>query len=598
MEIRKWICFGVPLIIGVGMLLASQPKDKKLPPTRRVDFDYDSSWNGIPLTSGQSTSVAAAIESIRTAPPDSISYTNAAGSTITVSCSTLADCLTSQLNSGKIQAESLNTADGGEYGGEINVGEHRLAACSTDTGMTFLEELLIHEETHKGAHQDDQTSDENETEAYGAELAYKDSNGLDSASNGDYRDALSRLKTHQWNYDWTEFKKRIRELLAEASGKITFIDHGDGLDPDFFKSHALTGGDYVYDLSPFLDASDMLMHQNYFLFPPEHSLALICGGDLIVTGHARIVGFDIFDGMVQPYPPPPDPYVLLDFTVPPYDPMYFYSMAHYSQLDRYYLVDSLNQQIVTMGAYGEMIPLMEDLTTYASAVDFEPLMGMRSVEPTVHRWHGFGLIVNHEDQRYTDAINPYDDRWFLPDADGDHVADACIPAMRYEFVTCKPKIDDPPWEGDMMVQLFASWDHPIEVWATDSLGQTMFEFLGSTHMEMPHMECWLARSLMAGEYIIAIDAENGRKLNLATKVIAPAVHGLTISLFDAAAQDYILRWEAVPGANMYYIYESSDPMVFPPWPMYASPTNEMHILAPIGEKLFYQVTAAKEEPMR
>ena len=596
MNIRKWICFGVPLIIGVGMLMASQPRDKKLPPTRRVDFDYDSSWTGNPLTSAESTRIAAAIESIRTAPPDSITFSDADGNDTTVSCSTLAANLQAQLDSGDIEREDQNGADGGEYGGEINVSPGRLAAGSTEAGMTFLEELLIHEEIHKGAHQDGQTSDENEVESYGAELAYKDSNGLDSASNGDYRDALSRLKTHQANYDLAELIKRLRELLAEASGKITFIDHGDGLDPDFFKSHALTGGDYVYDLSPFLDASDMMLHNNFFMFPPEHSLALICGGDLML-GHARILGLDIFDGMVQP----PDPFILLDFTVPPYTPMYFYSMARSPDMGRYYLVDSLNQQIVTMGDYGDLIPIMEDLTTYASAFwpGFEPLLGMRSVEPTVHRYHGFGLIVNHEDQRYTDAIAPYDQRWFLPDMNGDHVADACFPASRFEFVTCKPHIIDPPWEGEMTVRLLASWDHPIEVYATDSLGQNNFEDLGWTYMEMPHMSCELFRPLMAGEFIIAEDAENGRKLKLATRVIDPTPQDVTISLFDPAAQIYILRWEAVPGANYYNIYESYDPMVFPPEPMYGSTTNEMHILAPIGEKLFYQVTAMKEEgPMR
>ena len=598
MNITKWIYLGIPLLIGVGMLMASQPRDKKLSPTRHIDFDYDSSWNGVPFTSAESTTVAAAIESIRTAPPDSISYSNAAGNTITVSCSTMADCLTSQLNSGKLEKETQNGADGGEYGGEINVGEDRLAAAGTSAaGMTFLEELLIHEEIHKGTHQNGQSSDENEVEAYGAELAYKDSNGLDSASNGDYRDALSRLKTHQENYDLAELIKRLRELLAEASGKITFIDHGDGFDPDFFKSHALTGGDYVYDLSLFLDASDMMLHNNFFMFPPEHSLALLCGGDLML-GHARIVGFDIFDGMVQPYLPPPDPYVLLDFFVPDYDPMYFYSMAYSPDMDRYYLVDTLNQQIVTMGDYdGDLIPDMVDLSTFASAMMFPDLVGMRSVEPTVHRYHGYGLIVNHEDTRYTDAIYPYDERLFLPDMNGDHIADACFPAMRFEFVTCKPKILGSPWEGEISVQLMASWDHPIDVYATDSLGQTLFEPLGNTYMEMPHMACGLFRPLMAGEYIIAQDMENGRKLKLATRVIDPTPQGLTVGIEDLTM--LTLRWEAVPGADYYNIFESFDPMDFTGATVYFTDTNEFSLPMPPDDKLFYQVKAMKEDgPMR
>ncbi len=587
MKIKKWICFGVPLIIGVGMLLASQPKDKPLTPKRGIDFDYDSSWTGVPFTSAESTTVAAAICSIATPPPKSITYKNAAGSTITVSCSTLAANLKAQLDSGDIERETQNDADGGEYGGEINVSPRRIAAAGTsDVGKTFLEELLIHEETHKGAHQDGQTSDENEAEAYGAEKAYKDSVGLDSASNGDYRDTLARLKAHLANHAAAEAKRA--RALKDAVHKRCFIDHGEGLDPDLFKSHGLLGGDYVYDLSPFLDASDMMIHEYYFMFPPEHCLALICGGEPML-GHARIVGFDIFDGMVQP----PEPYFLQDFSVPPYDPMYFYSMAYSEDMQRYYLVDTLNQQIVTMGDYdGDLIPDMENLTTFANVMMFPDLMGMRSVEPTVHRQHGFGLIVNHEDARYTDAINPYDGRFFLQDLDGNDTADVCIPVSRYEFVTCKPHIVDSPWENDVMVQLFASWDHPIEVWATDSLGQAMFEYLGNTYMEMPHMECWLGRPLVAGEFIIAIDAENGRKLNLATKVIDPTPELVTLALESAAV--LTLRWEKVPGADYYNVYESPDPMDFTGAMIYFAETNEFSLPLPPDGKLFYQVTAAKE----
>ncbi len=595
MKITKWIYFGVPLMIGVGMLLASQPKDKQLPPTRRIDFDYDSTWNGVPLTSAESTTVASAINNIATPPPDSISYTNAAGSTITVSCSTLAANLKAQLDSGDIERETQNGADGGEYGGEINVaGRHLARAGTSAAGMTFLEELLIHEETHKGAHQDGQTSDENEVESYGAELAYKDSIGLDSASNSDYRDALSRLKTHQENYDLAELLKRLRELI-DALGKTTFIDHGEGLDPDFFKSHALTGGDYVYDLSPFLKASDMMIHENYFMLPPEHCLALICGGDPIV-GHARLLGLDIFDGMVQP----PEPYFLQDYEFPMFDNMFFYSMAYSEDMDRYYFVDTLNHQVVTMGDYdGDLIPDMGDLTTFASAFTpgFEQLFGMRSVEPTMHRYHGYGLIVNYEDARYTDAIAPYDERFFLQDINGDNVADMCIPAMRFEFVTCKPHIVDPPWDGEISVRLLASWDHPIEVWSTDSLGQDFYELLGMIHMEMPHMDCWIDRPLMAGEFILGIDMENGRKLNLATKVIDPTPQDFVIHMDPDGAINGV--WEKVKGADYYNIYESDDPFLFPPMPSYTTTETFIPLPIPPDEKRFYRVTAAKEDgPMR
>lgn len=585
MKIAKWIYLGVPVLLGVGMLLASQPKDKRSSPPRKIKFKYDNSWSGRPLTSGESTTVAQAICSIATPPPSSITYTNAAGGTITVSCSTLAAALKAQLDSGDIQAETLNTADGGEYKGEINVDPDRVAAAGTSAaGMTFLEELLVHEETHKGSHQDTQGTDANETEAYGAELAYKDSSGLDSASSGDYRDALSRRKTHLYNYELARLIKRLRELI-DCVDKRCFIEDGEGVEPDMFKSHGLVGGDYEYDLSPFLRASDMMMFEDY---SPEHCLALICGGEPAVN-HARILGLEIYDGQVVSEFP-----LLLDFTVPPYDPMFFYSMVYWSDNERYYFVDTLNHQVVTMPDWdGDHIPDMEELSTYASAFwpGFEPLFGMRSVEPTVHRHHGFGLIVNHEDAHYTDMIRPYDDRFFLADWDGDDVADECMPAYRFEFVSSRPRIHVRPWAGEEVVMLFGSWDHPIEVWATDSLGSDLYEPLCTVWMEWGvHAECTLPRALELGEFILAIDAETGGRLRLATKVVDPTPQNLTIHFLPGVL---LLQWDEVPGADHYNIYESDDPVEFSLEPTYISFTNEFAIPMPDPERWFYRVTAER-----
>jgi hypothetical protein len=592
MKIGKWIYLSVPVLLGAGMLLASQPKDKRVQPHQRIDFDYDSSWNGRPLTPGEHSTCSTAIGNIATPPPASITYHNAAGSTITVSCSTLAAHLRAQLDSGDIQAETTNTADGGEYRGEINVaGRHMARAGTTAAGMTFLEELLVHEETHKGAHQDTQTSDANEVEAYGAELAYKDSIGLDSASNGDYRDALSRRRTHQANYDFAEARRRSRIPIEDVMGRICFLDHGEGLNPDFFKSHGLTGGDYVYDLSPFLKASDMMLLLNYFMLPPQHSLALICGADPDL-GHARMVGLDIYDGTVQP----PEPYLMLDFPAPPYDPMFFYSMAYSKDMHRYYVVDTLNQRIVSMGDYdGDLIPDPEDLTIYASAFwpGFEPLFGMRSVEPTVHSHRGFGLIVNFEDAGYTHSIKTYDMRFFLPDADGDNVADGCLPVPRYEFITCMPHVAV-PWAGESTIQVLATWEHAVAVWTSDSLGEDLYESLCDLWMVIPDMGCDLMRPLMAGEFIIAMDMENGRKLNLATKVIDPTPKELVLWL-DSDGMLH-LRWKEVPGASYYCIYKGLEPFEFPPEPTYYSETNEI-VVPSADDKKFYRVTASKEGPM-
>jgi len=590
MRARKWLCFGVPILVGVGMLLASQPNDKRVqPPLPRIDFDYDNTWTGEPLTPAEKGTVGSAINNIKNPPPSSITYKDAAGNSITVACSTLAKNLQAQLDSGDIEAETKNKADGGEYQGEINVNRKKLAACSTEAGKKYLEELLIHEETHKGKHQDGQTSDENEIEALEAELAYKDSIGLDSANSADYRWTLSLWKKHSFNYLWGRIQRILEHIWALTH--ICFIEYGEGITVDMFKSFAQGDtGFYEYDLN--LRASDLMIHENYYPLGPEHCLALISGGAPMFN-QGRILGLDIYRGRVWP----PAPYFLLDFTVPPYDPMFLYSMAHSPERNCYYFVDTLFQRIVTMPDMdGNLIPEMV-VNTYASAMMFPQLMGLRSVEPTMHRYHGFGLIVNHEDAHYTDAINPYDGRFFLPDWNGDNIADACYPVHRYEFITCKPHIIVTPWAGEISVKLLATWGHPVEVNATDSLGQPPYEPLGNVWMEMPHMECWLSRPLMVGEFIIAKDMETGTRLDLATKVIDPTPEELTIHVQAAGLLHLI--WEAVPGANYYYVHESFDPMDFTGATTYTTHTNEFYLpMMPAVTKLFYRVTAAKEGPMQ
>ncbi|MFH1011889.1 MAG: hypothetical protein V1784_11735 [bacterium] len=595
MRARKWICFGVPILIGVGMLLASQPKEKPVqPPLPRIDFDYDNTWDGRPLTPAEKGTVGSAINNIKNPPPSSITYKDAAGNSITVACSTLAKNLQAQLDSGDIQAETKNKSDAGEYQGEINVNQKKLATCSTDAGKKYLEELLIHEETHKGAQQEGQSDDENEIEALAAELAYKDSIGLDSASSADYQWTLSLWKKHRFNYLWGRIMRILEHIWAQTH--ICFIEYGEGISTDMFKSFAQGDtGFYEFNLSTFLRASDLLIHEDYYPLGPEHCLALISGGEPGL-GHGRILGLDIYQGRVQP----PSPYFLQDFTVPPYDPMFLYSMAHSPERNCYYFVDTLSQRIVSMPDMdGNLIPEMV-VSMYANAMMFPQLVGMRSVEPTRHRYYGFGLIVNHEDAHYTDAIRPHDTRFFLPDWNGDNMADECIPVHRYEFVTCKPHLGTPS-AGDPLVQIFASWDHPVEVWATDSLGETFHEHLGSVWMEMPHMDCGLMRPLMAGEFIIAMDMETGGHLALATKVAGPtppaAPTDVTIK-YNATTGNVELRWTDT-GAPYYFVYRSTSPYNYSGSTLLGwvpAGTGFYVDYACANPKAFYYVTASSSTP--
>jgi hypothetical protein len=593
MTVKKWFCFAIPILIGMGILFASQPKNRPVqPPLPRIDFDYNNTWDGRPLTADEKAKVQGAIDNIKNPPPSSITYKNAAGNTITVACSTLAKNLQAQLDSGDIQAETKNKADGGEYQGEINVNQKKLAACSTEAGQKYLEELLIHEETHKGSQQDGQSTDENEVESDAAELAYKDSIGLDSANSADYRWTLSLWKKHYYNYLWGRIKRMLDHIWALSH--VCFVEYGEGVTTDKFKSFAQGDtGFYVFDLGSYLRASDMLIHEEYYPLGPEHCLAIICGGHPS-NDRGRILGLDIYQGQVQP----PVPYFLFHFTVPQYDPMFFYSMAYSPERSGYYFVDSLNQRIVTMpDADGNLIPEMT-VSTYASAMwpGFEPLMDMRSVEPTMHHYYGFGLIVNHEDVHYTDAINPYDMRYFLPDWNGDNIADACYPAHRYEFVTCKPHIIQTPRPGNMSVQLLATWMHPIEVYSTDSLGETFHEPLGYITMELPHMECMLMRPLMAGEFVIARDMETGEQLSLATKVACYAAPSDVTIKYDASLDIVQIRFTG-DDAPFYLLYRAPD--IQGPYSHIATiPRGVGYYEEHVGSqtKAFYRVTASDSNP--
>ncbi len=76
-----------------------------------------------------------------------------------------------------------------------------------------------------------------------------------------------------------------------------------------------------------------------------------------------------------------------------------------------------------------------------------------------------------------------------------------------------------PIEGDQTVQLFATWNHTTEVWATDSQGQIFYELLGAAQMtEGVDAQCALNRHLVADEYILPIDVNTGERPWLATKV--------------------------------------------------------------------------------
>jgi len=75
---RLLYLIGVALLLA-GTIIATEPPITRHTPPGTIDFSYDSSWSGRQFTSAESSVVAQAICSIATAPPESITYQNAAG---------------------------------------------------------------------------------------------------------------------------------------------------------------------------------------------------------------------------------------------------------------------------------------------------------------------------------------------------------------------------------------------------------------------------------------------------------------------------------------------------------------------------------------
>jgi len=542
MQKAHWCNFGLPVFLGVGMLLASQPVGKRLTPNYRIQFDIPGEYGGRPLTPEERATIQRAIGSIESPPPGSIAYTDANLDSHTVSCSTIAENLQRQLDRGAIEAETLNQKIYGSVlrdrletteGDEMNIDPTLIAIAGEDsTKLIHLEEVLLHEYIHKTQRTEETTSEERELEALAAELAYKDSIGLDTtdamcrATWIDYWDRWRQYATGDTDR-WVRFMQLVR--IQEYCAFIRFDT--TGYDPNYFVSFRI--GDmnwYQYALCP-TRPGDMMIFDDCFQFPAGHSLALFCGGQA-GTEMGRILTLDIFQGQVVA------PYLTFDFGPPTYPPMFFGSLTRCPWTGTYFVIDTLNKQILSMLDTDQDLIPDTIVSTYASAAapGFEALMGMRGIDATTrHPFRGFALLVNHDHVHLSHEMDPRQAYWCLPDVDGNLVADSCVQVPMWEFVTFTPRVQAPlPVGGDQAVQLYASWSHNIQMWETDSLGQNLSELLGTMQMTGGVDEvCQLSRSLVEGEYILPIDQTTGQRPNLPTRVGSGAATDKTIPSLPA-----------------------------------------------------------------
>jgi hypothetical protein len=461
-------------------------------------------------------------------------------------------------------------------------------------GQPWLQETLVHEGTHKSQTVTGANRDSLEIEALSAAMAYKLASGVAQSSTlYQYEDSLRRR--HQRNYlnwldSWRVMQSLNEDTIPTARPVLWYIKNDpSGAGGDCFTSFTPD----TSDTSSFHDwsfgttrAADFMIFPEHYLLAPHHALAVVCGS-VPPLGLARVLGLDLYQGQVMGTLP------IHDFGPPLLPPMSFYSMTRSPGTSWYYMMDTLNQRIhVLQDTDLDSVPDVY-VRVFADAAwpPFAALTERRGIEVTDHPLWGRGICAYLQDRRDSDVIDPYDSCLFLKDANGDQMADWCEMLPLGQFLGLTPCVESTPWPGDLAVPVFATWNHTIQIWSTDSLGEIFVELLGTVLMsDGVHGDCALLRELEAGEFIIASDAADDNRLDLATRVIDPTPRELTVSYDEEGFLH--LQWESVPGADHYRVYSSSNSEEF--FDTGLAPTQcEIAMPVPPQARQFYRVTAEK-----
>jgi hypothetical protein len=588
---------GVAFVLGLtGAIAVQAPSGVR--GARYLDAWPDTAGTR-PMTSAESTVVRGAINDIATPPPDSISFNDTNGVVRRVSTASIASDLVWQIEHGRIRVDTVDNEDeeNGERGGTDADGRPGIRGdlmvildgfmnqLMSDTAKRkYLAEILVHERFHKKQGPDEWGSDWVDLVPMAAESGYKAATAL-PPTDPEFEELCHNLAIQRGIYEDEHPRPRPTHKWSGLS-RTWSARWGDyPIGPDTLVCYELgdTAG-IKYPLTT-MRVSDGYMRSNYFAFPPGHSLFVLCGGAPGLNV-ARLQALHLFEGQLV------GTQLTLDFGPPTYPPMFFYAITHSKHNGVYYVLDTLNQQILTMADMDlDSIPeVITGVFASAAAPGFAPLEGMRGINATFHRTLGFGLLVNHSDISVPHCRYPGREYWFLPDVDGLPGADACVATPLYQFITLLPEILEPlPWAGDIAVTVYGSWNRTIGVWRTDASGQIFYEMLGSVLMLSGiEAECPLARPLAAGEYLMPVDMTDDSRPALPTAVIAPTPSQLTLCFGSDGLLH--LKWDAVEGALGYRLYASDDAIEFYDTGLV---TPEPEFIMPPGgtNRQFYRVTA-------
>jgi hypothetical protein len=591
---------GAAFIVAVTGAIAFQGKSV-MPPAqggRHLDAWPDTAGTRR-MTPAESSMVQGAISDVATPPPDSIFFQDTNGVRRGVACADIAADLVWQIENGRIRVDTVDQEgeENGEQGGADADGHPDIQGdlmvlldgfvnqlMSDSAKRKYLAEILVHERFHKRQDSIEWNSDWVDLVPMAAESGCKAATALPpsdpefeqlchalSNQRGIYEDEHPRPRPpHRWQTDADYWTVRYDPNPGGTDTLVCF-ELGDTAS----HKYALT----------MLRASDGYVRSNYFAFPPGHSLFVLCGGAPGLNA-GRIQALHVFDGQLV------GTHLTLDFGPPAYPPMFFYSITHSAENGVYYVLDTLNQQILLMNdTNSDSIPdVIAGVFASAAAPGFAPLEGMRGINVTHHRTMGFGLLVNHSDISLSHDRYPGKEYWFLPDVDGLPGADACLPTPLYQFITLLPAILEPlPWAGDLVVTVYGSWNRTMGVWRTDAEGQVLFELLGLVPM-LSGIEaaCPLLRPLLAGEYLLPMDMNDDGRPDLPTAVIDPVPHELTMCYGTDGVLH--LRWDEVEGAAGYKLYASDNAIEFYDTGIITSGTELTMPIGPLSRQ-FYRVTA-------
>lgn len=501
------------------------------------------------LAPSQRTAVQSAINAIGNA-CDSLTYTDSTGTQVTIATSQIKSVLQDQLNDGRIRVDSSLASsdyavchqDGNTTTDGDQMDLHPDVASGNDS--TFLQEVLVHEYLHKTQASSSRSADE--VEAYSLELSYKDSVGVDS-SNWHRTEAVTNLAHFQGELDSGSSSRSRRASNAVQRGAHIYqaVQYTDWEGNTFgILKHRPSGAGWDWELilgTPDFIPRDLMVIESDPTIP--EAILLVTGFD--IPGAIYAVRIDTITGEAFDWWPTYIDTDIRDFLCMSRDPLY---------PDFTYLLDKASNQIIRLiDTDGDMIPD----SFFDVFFELPPeLADTQRMDWEFHPIYGTGLLLDDWDKLYSTVSRLDEPMIFAQDTDGDMYLDSFFDVFLMDFVNLTPLLFSEPLPDDIVVEIYGSPHHPIEVWATTPEGDPL-EPLGFGMLPWTQGPVELMRPLMPGEFIMPFDLFSGLWQGQPTMVGEPCIPDppvVTIEYeYDGLNRLIRLDWEPVECGEWYRV---------------------------------------------